>query len=368
MVVSKNPGGTKRVTSLADALKLNFGMVTTDRRREHTTGIQSLDASCIFDNLDGNGDHEKAAESAAEEHVDPMTGEEEEVTLQQYPSQRLALRTNLSPATPAPRSHPRVNGGSGTPSTAPLTHTDPTTPPSPRHVPVQRSSISPTPTHLQNDEPAEEYTDERARDVITGRLFGGHIVDEDFDSPQLSAMSGSVAALPGDQLGSSQCGDRDPMASSIFSTAQPLDQALGGSLDAANASDDDDEGLQNPEVEHTITLVGNVRGKTVLIIDDMIDRSASWIAAAETVVKRGNAKEVYCIATHGLFGEDSLEEMEYCECIDHIVVTNSFPISPEKINASKKLVVLDLSHLLAESIRRNHYGESISQLFQHYRD
>jgi ribose-phosphate pyrophosphokinase len=61
----------------------------------------------------------------------------------------------------------------------------------------------------------------------------------------------------------------------------------------------------------------------------MIDKAGSWIAAAECVVKRGGAKKVYCIATHGLFGGDSLEELQDCDCIDTILVTNSFPITME---------------------------------------
>jgi ribose-phosphate pyrophosphokinase len=117
-----------------------------------------------------------------------------------------------------------------------------------------------------------------------------------------------------------------------------------------------------------ITLVGDVRNRTVFIVDDMIDKSGSWIAAAETVVKRGGAKKVYIIATHGLFGGDSLEELQNCDCIDAIVVTNSFPIPADKARYAKKLVILDLSHLLAEAIRRNHYGESISALFTHSYD
>ena len=114
--------------------------------------------------------------------------------------------------------------------------------------------------------------------------------------------------------------------------------------------------------------MGNVKDRVVLIIDDLIDQCGSWIAAAETVVKRGGAKKVYCIATHGLFGHDSLEKMEECQCIDYIVVTNTYPIEPERMRACKKLVVLDISKLISEAIRRNHYGESISALFQHYPD
>ena len=156
------------------------------------------------------------------------------------------------------------------------------------------------------------------------------------------------------------------MMSSFVSTVsshQP-EHALGGTFDAAASSDEEEEGLKNPELEQTVTLVGHVKDKTVFLVDDIVDRSTSWIAAAETVVKRGGAKKVYCVATHGLFGDESLEEMEQCECIDFIVVTNSFPIAKQKVRESKKLVVLDLSNLLSEAIRRNHYGESISALFQ----
>ena len=121
--------------------------------------------------------------------------------------------------------------------------------------------------------------------------------------------------------------------------------------------------MRNPELEHTITLVGQVRGKTVFLIDDMIDKSASWIAAAETVVKRGGAKKVYCIATHGLLGDNSLEEMEECDCIDWIVLCNTFPLTPQRLRTCKKLVVIDVSHLLSESMRRTHFGESLSTLW-----
>lgn len=138
-------------------------------------------------------------------------------------------------------------------------------------------------------------------------------------------------------------------------------------MDAAASSEDEEEDLRNPELETMVTLVGNVKDRPVFIVDDMIDKSASWIAAAETVVKRGGATKVYCMATHGLFGGDALEELVACECITKIVVTNAFPIPLEKqAQARDKLIVLPVDNLLAEAIRRNHHGESISQLFTHY--
>lgn len=241
---------------------------------------------------------------------------------------------------------------------------------------MQREPItSDTPRALrleqEEEDSADEYTDERAREVITGRLVQGHIVDDDAPSPVLSTMSNSVATLPGDVMGQPQLDGYDPMTSSFVSSVsafQPDHPALGGSMDPTAHSDDEEEGFKNPELEHTITLVGNVRDRTVFIIDDLIDQCGSWIAAAETAVKRGGARKVYCIATHGLFGDDSLEQMDACQCIDYIVVTNTYPIAPGRVKACKKLVVLDISNLLSEAIRRNHYGESISALFQHLPD
>ncbi|CAZ86567.1 unnamed protein product [Tuber melanosporum] len=116
---------------------------------------------------------------------------------------------------------------------------------------------------------------------------------------------------------------------------------------------------QIPGNEKMITLVGEVRRKTVLIVDDMIDRAGSWISAAEHVKLRGGAKKVICIATHGVFGGNCLKEMEDCSCIDQIVVTNSFPIPEDKRKGVKKLVTIDLSQLLSEAIRRNHHGKFI---------
>jgi ribose-phosphate pyrophosphokinase len=208
-------------------------------------------------------------------------------------------------------------------------------------------------------EEESEFTDERARDITQGRLVQGHIVPDDYPSPTQSAMSSSILEHP----------DDDPLEMSRNSSFfNPEPQAMGGTADATATSDEEEEGFNDPSLEQMITLVGDVRGRTVFIVDDMIDKAGSWIAAAECVRKRGGAKKVYCVATHGLFGGDALEELENCDCIDTILVTNSFPIPPEKARGIKKLVVLDLSHLLAEAIRRNHYGESISALFTHSAD
>ena len=379
VVVSKNPGGTKRVTSLADALKLSFGLVTTDRRRTTLTG--SVENSLVLerpgDAVDssshslGNIDTTLPNGSSAEEPRGLRN-------LQRSPPQTIGVGP-----TSIPYRHVNNHRDIGSSPLAQSTRLDSASPPISR-LHMQRDTATNSTARANNigredeegevegeEDSTDEYTDERAREVITGRLVHGHIVDDDAPSPIISTMSNSIATLPGDPMAPLQLDERDPMTSSFMSgnSAFHPEHALGGSIhDATGHSDDEEEGFKNSELEHTITLVGNVRDKIVFIIDDLIDQCGSWVAAAETVVKRGDAKKVYCIATHGLFGDDSLEQMEACDCIDYIVVTNTYPIARERVRACKKLVILDISNLLSEAIRRNHYGESISALFQHYPD
>lgn len=143
---------------------------------------------------------------------------------------------------------------------------------------------------------------QRPRDVVTGRLVHGHIVEDD-----ALAHSPLSSTLNGFQHGGIDDDDNVPehMLSSTITTNSSLraptagPAGLGGSGDAHASSDDEEEILRNPGMESTVTLVGNVRDRPVFILDDMIDKSASWIAAAETVVKRGGATAVYCFATHG---------------------------------------------------------------------
>ncbi|MCJ1370557.1 hypothetical protein MMC20_001770 [Loxospora ochrophaea] len=371
VVVSKNTGGTKRVTSLADVLKVNFALVTTDRRRTPMYGSGIFDASEIFEPA-GEGAMLTGLNLAGQIESELQNGisRELEDPRQHSRASRSIRSRNNGTANAQPASHRHAGGPPGASPLVQSTRVDSESPPVSRSSRRQDSTGPNSSRTRETSDTAEEFTDERAREVVTGRLVQGHIVDDDFPSPILSTMSSSIATLPADQIEPSQYEERDLMTSSFVSTTSSVapDHALGGTGDATATSDEEEEVFKNPDLEHTITLVGNVKNRTVLIMDDMIDKAGSWIAAAETVVKRGDAKKVYCIATHGLFGDDSLERMEDCQCIDSIVVTNSFPIASDKIKASKKLVVLDLSHLLSEAIRRNHHGESISQLYQHYQD
>lgn len=345
VVVSKNAGGTKRVTSLADALKLNFGMVTTDKKRGPGP---SLAASVILNPLDGI-ERQPVLDPISNQVRTNYSSEPENGTSAidggQSQDARTAADGQGSPRMRANGTHLRNSAHRKSP-------------PRRSQTTLSQSSVIDELDEEELDAEADglEYNDQRAHEVTHGRLVQGHIVPDDFPSPATSVADTNVP-------------DDDPMtlshASSFFA---PQPHALGGSGDGGASSDEEDDILKDPKVERTITLVGDVKGRSVFIVDDMIDKPGSWIAAAETVVKRGRASKVYCIATHGVFGGDCLEQMQACDCIDTIVVTNSYPIPEEKARNASKLVVLDLSFLLAEAIRRNHYGESMSPLFQHLMD
>jgi ribose-phosphate pyrophosphokinase len=371
VVVSKNPGGTKRVTSLADALKLSFGIVTTDRRRAATS--VHWNESAMFEQLrlDGGYDTPGLVEAALESdiHVTPIS------TLSYNPKAEVGKPPQPRTRAPSNPLQRRANGQQeniGSPLSKSVRVNSVIEPEVPLE-PLRRSATASSSDREEEEEGGEEYTDERARDVIHGRLVQGHIVDENHPSPTMSAMSTSTWRNRPPSDGEDDSVPDHMMSSFVSTTSSHRNHnsehahALGGTYDAAASSEDEEEDLKNPELETMVTLVGNVKDRPVFLVDDMIDKSASWIAAAETVVKRGGATKVYCMATHGLFGGDCLEEMNNCECIDKVVVTNAFPIPEYKQNQAKeKLVIIGVDNLLAEAIRRNHHGESISQLFMHY--
>lgn len=362
VVVSKNVGGTKRVTSLADALKLSFALVSTDRDRSrpsnHHTSL--ADSTIFFDAIEPQSIRYGHRFIHDDEPDEPHT--ESEHPFDTEP------RSGVPHRGKAPG--PAVNGvqHAGRPkvvtiASSPLVQITRVESSSPPASPGRASRVETVPNARRPSEyeANEAHNDERVRDVIVGRLIQGHLVDDDRPSSAMSSMSASIAGLPTCDRNLQDGMDNtanDPMTSSFVSNASSFqpEHALGGTFDAAATSDEEEEGIKNPDLEHTITLVGHVKDKTVLLMDDILDRSGSWIAAAETCVKIGHAQKVYCIAIHALFGEDSLEELEECDCIDYIVVTNTFPIAPERVRASKKLIMIDLSNLLAEAIRRNHHG------------
>ncbi|CCH46593.1 Ribose-phosphate pyrophosphokinase [Wickerhamomyces ciferrii] len=106
-----------------------------------------------------------------------------------------------------------------------------------------------------------------------------------------------------------------------------------------------------------MVLVGDVKDKICILIDDMADTCGTLVKAADTLLQN-NAKEVISIVTHGIFSGDAEKKLANSK-ISRIVCTNTVPINIE----NERLDQIDISPTLAEAIRRLHNGESISYLF-----
>ncbi|RPA79552.1 phosphoribosyl pyrophosphokinase [Ascobolus immersus RN42] len=112
----------------------------------------------------------------------------------------------------------------------------------------------------------------------------------------------------------------------------------------------------------TMMLVGNLKDKVAIIVDDLVDTGNTITRAAKLVKERGGATKVYAIVTHAILSGDAIERIN-ASALDRVVVTNSVP-QGEHLRRCHKLEVLDVSSVFAEAIRRVHHGESISVLFQ----
>ncbi len=113
-------------------------------------------------------------------------------------------------------------------------------------------------------------------------------------------------------------------------------------------------------VAETMGVLGNVKGKNCVLVDDMIDTAGTLCVAASTLKENG-AKKVFACATHGVFSGEAFKRLEESE-INEVITTDSIPLAE---GAPKKITVLSIAPLLAEAIKRIHTGKSISELFKH---
>lgn len=279
VIVSKNPGGAKRVTSLADSLGVDFALTHMDRRRggwsPSLTAAGSLENSMFLSSSNDTSLGPSAMDFAA-----------------------------LTAALP-PTSHPspaRVNGVNGTGTMTP-----------------RRANT----------------------DVTIARLISGHVIEEDYSGGSPShrpwdiSRSGAVTPTPSIRGEEEMTLNRTATYHSVSSTSingapnsagsdrEPWGTASGlwgatSNPDRDDPSDDEDDLGILDGLDRTITLVGDVSGRTAIILDDIIDHSAGYIAAAEHLVKNCGAKEVVVMGTHGVFPDDGLQELESCEYIDTV--------------------------------------------------
>jgi len=121
--------------------------------------------------------------------------------------------------------------------------------------------------------------------------------------------------------------------------------------------------LHKGRPEHNVAeithVIGEVEGRTCIMIDDMIDTAGSVIEGAKVLAKQG-AKDVYVCATHGLFSPPAYERIEGSDIVE-IVVTNTLPVPEARLH--DKIRVLSVAPLFAHAIQNVFADESVSELF-----
>ncbi len=121
-----------------------------------------------------------------------------------------------------------------------------------------------------------------------------------------------------------------------------------------------DKRRPGPNQSEVMHVVGEVRGKVAIILDDMVDTAGTMCKAAEAIKERG-AKEVHGMATHPVLSGPAVERIRK-SALKSLVVTDTIPLR-EEAKEIKKIRVLSVARLLGEAIRRIHADDSVSSLF-----
>jgi ribose-phosphate pyrophosphokinase len=120
--------------------------------------------------------------------------------------------------------------------------------------------------------------------------------------------------------------------------------------------------LGNDAKAEALTLIGDVKDRDVIIVDDEVDTGGS-IAQAVNVAKQNGARDVYLVFVHAILSKNGAERLAALP-IKHIVTTDSVPLSLEKKKVLEgRLTVLSVAPLLGEVIRRAHEGRSVGEMF-----
>ena len=113
-------------------------------------------------------------------------------------------------------------------------------------------------------------------------------------------------------------------------------------------------------VSEVMNVIGDIEGKNVILIDDIID-TAGTIAKAASVLKSFGARKVYGAATHGVLSGPAIERINESE-LEKFIITDTIPLPKEK--KSDKIEIVSVSGLFAEAMKRIHNNESVSTLFE----
>ncbi len=115
-----------------------------------------------------------------------------------------------------------------------------------------------------------------------------------------------------------------------------------------------------PNEAKAMAIIGDVKGKVAIILDDMVDTAGTLAEAAEAITKKG-AKEVYSCCAHPVLSGSAVDRIAESN-LKRLIVTDTIPLS-QKAKACDKIKVLSIADLVGEAIVRSHRGDSVTSLF-----
>ena len=121
-----------------------------------------------------------------------------------------------------------------------------------------------------------------------------------------------------------------------------------------------DKRREGPNQAQVMNIIGDVQGKSALLLDDMIDTAGTIVQGAQACFEKG-AREVWAGCTHGVLSGPALERLQQ-SCLTEVLVTDSIPLRGKDLKCPK-LKLLSVAPLFGEAIRRIHEDESVSSLF-----
>ncbi len=122
-----------------------------------------------------------------------------------------------------------------------------------------------------------------------------------------------------------------------------------------------DKRRPRPNVVEAQNIIGDVKDKVCIVVDDICDTAGSLVAGCEMLKKHG-AKEIYAAITHGVFSKNALEIIEE-SCINQVIVTNSIEMSAEKKAKTTKVTQLSVAYMLAKTIEAIQYHTPVSHVY-----
>ncbi len=121
-----------------------------------------------------------------------------------------------------------------------------------------------------------------------------------------------------------------------------------------------DKRRPKPNMAKVMNIIGDVENKTCIIVDDMVDTAGTLCQAAGALKEHG-AQAVYAYCTHPVLSGKAIDNLND-SVINQLIVTDTIPLSPEA-KACDRIRVVSVAWMLAETIRRIHFEESVSSLY-----